>query len=161
MMNVHKLEADELIFIAYFEWHKCRLRWQRLPVELLSNHGPPCARLAGCAWVPLRPCARPRSGLLPSLIGVCHVAIQFPLYEYAKEQLAQRSGCSPDELPPGQLVRPSPAMSIYPRVEGSAMQYESAASKAVHGRTRRGGRAHLLSMCMQVDSARNIVDYRM
>ena len=50
--------------------------------------------------------ARPRSGLLPSLIGVCHVAIQFPLYEYAKERLAQRSGCSPDELPPGQLVRP-------------------------------------------------------
>ena len=45
-----------------------------------------------------------RSGLLPSLIGVCHVAIQFPLYEYAKAKLAERSGCSPDELPAGQLV---------------------------------------------------------
>ena len=47
-----------------------------------------------------------RSGLLPSLIGVCHVAIQFPLYEYAKAKLAERSGCSPDELPAGQLVTP-------------------------------------------------------
>ena len=47
-----------------------------------------------------------RSGLLPSLIGVCHVAIQFPLYEYAKAKLAERSGCAPDELPAGQLVTP-------------------------------------------------------
>jgi len=78
----------------------CGLRRQRPP-----THVPPRARPAGCARARLRPCARPRSGLLPSLIGVCHVAIQFPLYEYAKEQLAQRSGCSPDELPPGQLVR--------------------------------------------------------
>jgi len=52
------------------------------------------------------------SGLLPSLIGVCHVAIQFPLYEYAKSKLAERSGCSPDELPPGQLVVASAASKM-------------------------------------------------
>ncbi|KAK9804375.1 hypothetical protein WJX72_009817 [[Myrmecia] bisecta] len=32
------------------------------------------------------------SGLAPSLMGVCHVAIQFPLYEYTKKWMAQRNG---------------------------------------------------------------------
>lgn len=46
------------------------------------------------------------SGLLPSLIGVCHVAIQFPLYEWSKKKLAERSGAPADNLDPAYLVRP-------------------------------------------------------
>ena len=46
------------------------------------------------------------SGLLPSLIGVCHVAIQFPLYEYAKVKLAERSKTTPEHLDPLALVNP-------------------------------------------------------
>ncbi len=46
------------------------------------------------------------SGLLPSLIGVCHVAIQFPLYEWSKKKLAERSGASSDNLDPAHLVSP-------------------------------------------------------
>lgn len=34
------------------------------------------------------------SGLAPSLAGVCHVAIQFPLYEGAKQYLATRGNSS-------------------------------------------------------------------
>ena len=49
-----------------------------------------------------------RSGLLPSLIGVCHVAIQFPLYEWSKKKLAERSGAAADHLDPAYLVSSSP-----------------------------------------------------
>ena len=45
------------------------------------------------------------SGLLPSLIGVCHVAIQFPLYEACKKSIAEYKDTSPDRLDPLSLVR--------------------------------------------------------
>lgn len=38
------------------------------------------------------------AGLVPSLIGVSHVAVQFPLYEYLKKRLARRSHTVPDQL---------------------------------------------------------------
>lgn len=47
------------------------------------------------------------SGLAPSLMGVCHVAIQFPLYEYCKAQVAELNGHSTDTLSPGELVMTS------------------------------------------------------
>ena len=51
-------------------------------------------------------CARACSGLLPSLIGVCHVAIQFPLYEWSKKKLAERNHCDPNHLDAASLVGP-------------------------------------------------------
>lgn len=44
------------------------------------------------------------SGLIPSLAGVCHVAIQFPLYEHCKAQLAASKEKSIDELQALDLV---------------------------------------------------------
>lgn len=45
------------------------------------------------------------SGLGPTMLGVSHVAIQFPLYEYLKTKAAQRSeGCRADALGPGALI---------------------------------------------------------
>lgn len=44
------------------------------------------------------------SGLLPSLIGVAHVAIQFPLYEAIKARMAQRQSCDASELHVSDLV---------------------------------------------------------
>ncbi|XP_039143662.1 nicotinamide adenine dinucleotide transporter 1, chloroplastic-like [Dioscorea cayenensis subsp. rotundata] len=38
------------------------------------------------------------SGLLPSLAGVCHVAIQFPAYERIKSYLAKRENTTVDKL---------------------------------------------------------------
>ena len=45
------------------------------------------------------------SGLLPSMMGVAHVAIQFPLYEAFKAKLAERHHRDPTELPAADLVR--------------------------------------------------------
>ncbi len=43
------------------------------------------------------------SGLIPSLAGVVHVAIQFPLYEHFKLVLAESKKKSVDEL---QVIHP-------------------------------------------------------
>ena len=45
------------------------------------------------------------SGLLPSLLGVAHVAVQFPLYEWLKSRLAERAGVEEGGLGAPQLVR--------------------------------------------------------
>lgn len=44
------------------------------------------------------------SGLLPSLIGVCHVAVQFPLYEACKAKMAERQHTTVDHLDPLSVV---------------------------------------------------------
>uniref|UniRef100_A0A7N0U2R3 Uncharacterized protein n=1 Tax=Kalanchoe fedtschenkoi TaxID=63787 RepID=A0A7N0U2R3_KALFE len=44
------------------------------------------------------------SGLLPSLAGISHVAIQFPLYERAKSYLAKRDSTTVDKLNPTSLA---------------------------------------------------------
>ena len=46
-----------------------------------------------------------RSGLLPSMMGVAHVAIQFPLYEALKGKLAERHHRDVNDLPAADLVR--------------------------------------------------------
>jgi len=44
------------------------------------------------------------SGLAPSMAGILHVAIQFPLYELSKTKLAERNNCTPDTLSAMELV---------------------------------------------------------
>ena len=53
-----------------------------------------------------------RSGLLPSLIGVCHVAVQFPLYEACKAKLAERAGTTVDNLDPLSVVSALPRVCL-------------------------------------------------
>ncbi|CAL5421618.1 unnamed protein product [Camellia sinensis] len=44
------------------------------------------------------------SGLLPSLAGISHVAIQFPAYEEIKSYLARRDNTTPNKVSPGKLA---------------------------------------------------------
>ena len=50
------------------------------------------------------------SGLLPSMMGVAHVAIQFPLYEALKDKLAERHHRDANDLPAADLVRDQAAI---------------------------------------------------
>ena len=52
------------------------------------------------------------SGLLPSLIGVCHVAVQFPLYEYCKAKIAERENTTVDRLDPLSVVSSLPLACV-------------------------------------------------
>ncbi|KAJ0241392.1 hypothetical protein HA466_0217960 [Hirschfeldia incana] len=44
------------------------------------------------------------SGVLPSLVGVSHVAIQFPVYEKTKQYMANVGNTSVDKLSPGEVA---------------------------------------------------------
>lgn len=44
------------------------------------------------------------SGIFPSMAGILHVAIQFPLYEFCKSSISQRTGRRNDDLTPAELV---------------------------------------------------------
>lgn len=59
------------------------------------------------------------SGLLPSLAGLSHVAIQFPLYEKLKSYYAIKDGTTPDKLSFGRLV----IASSTSKVVASVMTY--------------------------------------
>lgn len=52
------------------------------------------------------------SGLLPSLLGVVHVAVQFPIYEYAKSQLSIKHGKQVEELSIPDLIIASSASKM-------------------------------------------------
>ncbi|KAM3269619.1 nicotinamide adenine dinucleotide transporter 2, mitochondrial isoform X2 [Capsicum chacoense] len=59
------------------------------------------------------------SGLLPSLAGISHVAIQFPAYEKLKSYLAKRANKHIDELNPGEVA----IASSMAKVVASVMTY--------------------------------------
>ncbi|KAI8470209.1 MAG: mitochondrial carrier domain-containing protein [Monoraphidium minutum] len=59
------------------------------------------------------------SGLAPSMAGICHVAIQFPLYEAAKAHAAARRGVRPDELDAHELV----VTSAFSKMVASTVTY--------------------------------------
>ncbi|KAL0807174.1 hypothetical protein Bca101_099666 [Brassica carinata] len=44
------------------------------------------------------------SGVIPSLVGVSHVAIQFPVYEKIKQYMAKAGDTSVDKLSPGEVA---------------------------------------------------------
>ncbi|CAN4124854.1 unnamed protein product [Withania somnifera] len=59
------------------------------------------------------------SGLLPSLAGITHVAIQFPAYEKLKSYLAKRANKHTNELNPGEVA----IASSMAKVVASVMTY--------------------------------------
>ncbi|KAK2636287.1 hypothetical protein Ddye_031079 [Dipteronia dyeriana] len=59
------------------------------------------------------------SGILPSLAGISHVAIQFPAYEKIKYYIAKRDNTSVDKLSPGSVV----VTSLVAKILASVMTY--------------------------------------
>eukprot|EP00854_Cymbomonas_tetramitiformis_P004191 gene4191-5169_t len=66
----------------------------------------------------------PYSGLAPALVGISHVAIQFPIYEMVKHKLAERGNKSPSELGVIELI----AASSFSKMVASTITYPHEAS---------------------------------
>jgi hypothetical protein len=95
----------------------------------LRAHQHPCGQRRGGSVC----LSTARSGLGPSLFGIGHVAIQFPLYEATKARLAAHRGCHVDDLRAPDLVLASglakvvASMATYPHeVVRSYMHIEGA-----------------------------------
>ncbi|KAI3884590.1 hypothetical protein MKX03_028472 [Papaver bracteatum] len=67
------------------------------------------------------------SGILPSLAGVSHVAIQFPMYEKTKFYLARRDNTTVDKLSAGRV----PAASSISKIFASTITYPHPAASSI------------------------------
>ncbi|BDA46729.1 mitochondrial nicotinamide adenine dinucleotide transporter [Coccomyxa sp. Obi] len=92
------------------------------------------------------------SGLLPSLIGVCHVAIQFPLYEACKQSIAEYKNTSPDRLDPLSLV----GISAFSKMVASTATYPHEVVRSHMHVAGSGPFSGFLKTCKQIYSEEGI-----
>jgi solute carrier family 25 (mitochondrial folate transporter), member 32 len=87
------------------------------------------------------------SGLVPSMIGVAHVAIQFPLYEALKTDAAALRGCEQDCLSAPDLV----ALSSLAKMVASTATYPHEVIRSqMH--VSKGGAMGVRAVCVRVRS---------